>query len=357
MGKLRRKYILLTGSDGGYGNIGDEWLSESVKSRYSKIKKHYNVVILMAIVPTKAGDGFEYVGDDIDSYRKRNISVCDIKAVHYYGGGYLNSLWIKEKLWLYDYLMKSGLSPKKVIFTGAGIGPLSKAGIDKIRLISERSPIFGTRDRNFEKSVGGVFMFDETVAVIKNSDMQYGKKDEIWVNFRIASHAGFNDHSMETLLKDVVLFAIEHKLRLRFFAMINGEGFDERSEMQRILRENGIKAVVHKKPSDYKELLSMLGGAALVVTTSYHAVMASIFARTPVIAIYNNQYYKYKFCGLSSSIDTPLLCVKELSEYSDGCLAPMVGVTDKNVWRKIRKLKSRSNRVYRKYRHSLRLYL
>ena len=159
----KRKVIIISGGDGGYGNLGDEWLLQNALIRHTSNLNNYRIIVLMANPKHDKRDRFEYVEDNYEAFKKLKIRSSDIKLIHYYGGGYINDYWIEEKLWLYYFLRKRGFSGKKFYFTGQGLGPLNKTNIKIIKNIANQAAFFGVRDKTYSQSIGGTFMFDESI--------------------------------------------------------------------------------------------------------------------------------------------------------------------------------------------------
>src|SRR5690348_12975410 len=123
---MKKPYIILSGGDGGFGNLGDEFILETSKKFYKRYQKHFNIIILRHVIgDSMPKDGFTYIYDYEDNLKELDIPISDIALVHFYGGGFLNQYWYKDKIWLYKFLVKKGLHPSKFIFTGQGLGPFS----------------------------------------------------------------------------------------------------------------------------------------------------------------------------------------------------------------------------------------
>lgn len=346
-----KPYIIVTGGDGGYGNLGDEWLRIAATSHYKDIIKRYRVILMIANIPAKRDERFEYIEDTEEAFLKRDIPVENIAALHYYGGGYLNTYWMDEKLWLYDLLTKNGLEKKKIFFTGLGLGPFDTKALAKLHGIAKGVGIFGVRDDHYLKSVGGDFMFDESVAVIEPKRNYRFGRNELWVNFRMASHVGAGEEETIVLVKKLQRFAMLYHLKIQYFAMIDGKGFDERAEMIRILKRCGIENPrVHNRAAGYKGLLSQFNKAALIVTTSYHATLAGLYKAIPVVAVYENEYYDLKFTGVQSAFDsTPLLTLVNMQNYDASSFIDAYTSRDVDIINKITRLKQLNSNVYRTY--------
>ena len=350
-----KKYVIVTGGDGGYGNLGDEWLSAGVLSHYGGILKKYTVVMVIANIPKNRDERFMYVEDNPGAFDKLGIKVNDIAALHYYGGGYLNTYWMDEKLWLYDHLITKGLPEDKVFFTGLGLGPLDDTSTGKLHELAEKVGEFGVRDRHYLNSIGGEFMFDESIATITPKKSRRLGRKELWINFRIASHVGADEDKLVTLVKQLERFAKLYRLKVQYFAMIDGKGFDERVEMIRVLKRCGIvNPQVHPRASSHFTLLSQFNHAALVITTSYHATLAALYQGIPAVAVYENKYYDLKFTGVQDAFErTPLLQLMNLEHYKASDVVDAYMSRDDQIMEKVQKLKDYNTTVYENYQKTI----
>lgn len=348
MGRIKKQYIILTGGDGGFGNLGDEWLLESVKKRYKRIKKHYRVVILMTYPPKYDLSGFYYCADNLSAFKSKNIEPKDVAALHFYGGGYINSFWIKDKLWVYNYLKQAGLPDDKVFFTGVGLGPLDTKEASYVGNIARSVAFFGKRDNSFRKEIGGVLTFDESI-FLSTEKKNANKRDELWVNFRIANHVGIDETRLKDIVEDINNFSISRGLKIRFFSMIKGVNFDERSEMIKLLRAWGMDDKVKKRPKNHEALMRQFNNAALVVTTSYHACLASLYKKIPVAAVYNNEYYDYKYNGLGAVLNSAIFNVVNVNKYDKAIWEKIIDSRDSTIGRKIKGLKNINDKAYNRY--------
>lgn len=346
-----RPYIIVTGGDGGYGNLGDEWLRIAAFSHYEEVVKKYRVVLMTANMPTERDERFEYIADTKEAFLKHNIRVEEIAALHYYGGGYLNTYWMDEKLWLYDLLTEQGLDTKKVFFTGLGLGPFDANALSKLHGIAKGAGIFGVRDTHYLESVGGDFMFDESIAVVEPKRARRFGRNELWINFRMASHVGAGEEETITLVKKLQRFAMLYRLTIHYFAMIDGKGFDERAEMVRVLKRCGIENPrVHARATGYGGLLNQFNKAAMIVTTSYHATLAGLYRGIPVVAVYENEYYDLKFTGIQKAFkSTPLLTLVSLQDYNASAFIDAYTSRDPGIISRVVRLKRLNSETYQSY--------
>lgn len=348
---MGKKYIFLTGGDGGYGNLGDEWLFQAAVSHYNDLTDKYHVVALTAHQPINPLPNLRYVADNKEAFEALAIPFERIKAVHYYGGGYLNTHWIDEKLWFYDYLVKKGFDKKKIFFTGIGLGPFSDEHKSKLGQLANESPLFGTRDRSFSDAIISQFTFDESIALSSKAiKKRLLPGRELWVNIRLASHTGVDSTRAVILIGQLEMLAKVYRLKIKYFAMIEGEAFSERGELKRLLLRANSRAHVIERAKDYKELITRFKGAALVVTTSYHATLAALYNATPVVSVYENEYYRLKFTGLEDVFDTPLLSVVDLQDYEIDSLLEALKSKDEDIDSKIKLLREANDSAYNTYK-------
>lgn len=347
---MKTKCIILTGGDGGFGNLGDEWLLASVKRYYDRILRKYKVVILKPHPPKYSiFDKYHYVKDNLEDFKNSGIKIEDIVAVHYYGGGYMNSIWMKEKIWFYDYLVESGFPKDNFFFTGLGLGPLESKELKKTKDIANKSAYFGTRDRFYAKEIKCDFMFDESVATAPSVSPSGRKRNEIWVNFRIANHVGLKDGDAKSMIDTIEKFAKENNLKINYFSMINGVGFDEGAEMKKNLIEAGVDAFVFDRAKNYKNLLNRFKNSKMVITTSYHATLAGLYNRIPVVSLYTNDYYEIKYSGLKDALNSKLLTHVKIPDLDERVLGAALASKDEKIDDKIEKMKKLNRLAYNRY--------
>jgi polysaccharide pyruvyl transferase WcaK-like protein len=321
---MTKPYIILTGGDGGTGNLGDGFILDAVKSFYKPYQKYYNIIILKQNLPKwPLKDGFIYANDNEQSFKKLNIPTAGIALVHFYGGGYLNIYWYEDKIWLYRHLTEQGLPPKSFVFTGQGLGPFLPKQKKEIRQIAAAVSSFGTRDiagtREY-KNTG--FSFDDTISLIEPAPARQSRSKLIGVNLRLQhEHAAMDENYLLKFLKEVDKFASNIGYQLYFFSMIKNDTYSEAVAQSDILeRANLKKYKIHERATDYKKLLKRISGSRLIVTTSYHATLASLYSKVPVISLFQNEYYRLKFEGLQESFDSKLLFVNRIDTFKPQCL-------------------------------------
>lgn len=346
-----RKTIIVALGDGGYGNLGDEWLHEAVRMQHLKFNREYNIVCLMAR-PRKnlSGDNFFYIEDNVTALKRLNLDVENIEMVHFSGGGYLTSLWMKEKMWLYDYLVSQGLTPKKVVFTGAGLGPFTDDELSYVERLAKEVRFFGTRDMIYSEDLPQTdFTFDETIALLPDVANSPKRNGKVWVNCRIAEHVGVDDARAVEFVRTIEDFARSDGLGTEYFSMVNNNNLREHRVINKAIFKAGfIGKFSKKKRNSYQELLEMVSGASLIVATSYHAVLAALYTHTPVVAVLANEYYDKKFFGLKGVLETDLLTVKLVDELTYGDLHMAIANKDANIKGKLAKLKQINEEVYKK---------
>jgi polysaccharide pyruvyl transferase WcaK-like protein len=332
---MNKKYIILTGGDTGANNLGDQWILGGVKDFYKNYLDKYQIVIMMDGNLVNPDDGFVYIKDTKEEYDKLNIRVKDIKLLHYYGGGYLNEYWYDWKIWQYHYLVQSGLSPKKVVFTDQGIGPFEDSTkIKDLKKIAQKVKLFGLRDSNYLKTLkGSVFMFDKSVASINPpasikkkvnilKKILNGPTKKIALNFRPGSasdYVGMEDKNYYFLLNTLIEFKknAPENIKITFFPMLENQGLSEAKNLQKLLKTKTINGInITNRPDSYEALLKKIKKFDLVITSSYHAALAGVYSGVPVIGICNTNYYECKFSGLNKEIKSPFFQYCKISNFS-----------------------------------------
>jgi len=302
----------VTGSDGGFGNLGDEFLLEATRRFYREYLDRFRIAIAMINPPRDADDGFTYVGEDIPAFESLGIGVSDIALLHYYGGGYLNMYWYEAKIALYRHLIAGGLDASKVAFTGHGLGPFKDAQADELTRIARESIVFGTRDRAIVDGVGGLFTFDESIALY-SPEMTRRRQTQgstLAFNFRTGTYIGLDDDGAATLVESVDRYVEASGLNAIAFGMVKNDRFDEGARIVKAIGRSGTSRIrALPRPTDFAELADRLAGCRATITTSYHVALVSLYVGTPVVALCESEYYRLKYGGLAEVLDTPLLCV------------------------------------------------
>lgn len=311
---------MVTGGDGGWGNLGDELLLQATREFYRPYLEHFDVVVVMARPPADLDDGFIYVGDDLKRFAALEIDAGSVALLHYYGGGYLNDYWYEGKIWLYRHLVARGLDPTRVAFTGQGVGPVGEDVAREIARCARAALVFGTRDHSTIEDA--VFSFDDSIALL-GSETTLPPERHAWdgsvaLNFRLEHYVGFDDDASRALIGTVERYVAAASTTGLAFGMVQHPGFDEGAQIERVLDSVGAECVRFvPRPATYGELFERLAGCRATVTTSYHVALVSLYAGTPVVAVCASDYYRLKFDGLAQVVDSPLLAVVE-AEHFDG---------------------------------------
>ena len=350
MKKDNKKIIILTGSEGGFGNLGDEWLLDSVKNRYKKYINKYKIYILKTNIKKTKKDNFFYIKDDLNSFLNEKININNIAIVHYYGGGYINDYWYKDKIWLYKYLIQNNFPSNKFVFTGQGLGPFCKEIKKEVQKIALGSYLFATRDLYFNNKIKGSFSFDESINSININNINFDYKKEkdniIWINFRIADHVGINRKILLNKIRMICKYASKNNLVVNFLPMIYGKKLDEYNDAKKLLNNSGLDINFFKRPKNYKELIKTINGSYLMITTSYHATLASIYTNTPVISLYDNDYYKIKFNGLSRVLKSKILRILKINHFCKYDIYRSLSYKNTNIKSRLLSLKKCNEKVY-----------
>ena len=85
------------------------------------------------------------------------------------------------------------------------------------------------------------------------------------------------------------------------------------------------------RPGGFEELATCLAECRLTLTTSYHVALVSLYVGTPVIALYESEYYRLKFTGLAQVLDTPLLRVVSAEEFGQLSIEKTAGAATQDA--------------------------
>jgi len=329
------KYIILTGGDTGANNLGDQWILQGVKDFYKKYLDRYKVIIMRDLPSLNPKDGFFYIADTKEDFEKLSINVEDIKLLHFYGGGYLNEYWYDWKIWQYHYLLKKGLSPRRVVFSGQGLGPFNDSDkLNDLKAIAQHVSLFGVRDRKYLNELkNSVFMFDDSVSLMDFSGMRRKKsfwskfswrtKKRIAVNFRpghATDYVGIEDKSYQKFLYELLRLEKNNpgKYSLVLFPVLENTEISETKNFQKLVKSllSG-KINIAGRPDDYRKLIRMMKKFDLVITTSYHAALGGIYSGVPAFGIYHSDYYRDKLSGLQESIGPPMFQIVDINNFTD----------------------------------------
>ena len=334
--QLARSCVVVTGGEGGFGNLGDELLLEATRSFYRDYLDRFEIVIALINPPEPVGDGFTYVGEDLPSFNALGIDPSRIALLHYYGGGYLNEYWYETKIGLYRHLVSGGLRKDRVAFTGLGLGPFTGSQAEELAAIARESLLFGTRDRSVVDGVGGTFTFDESIALYSPSmTLRAGASSQtLAFNFRTGRYIGLDDAGAETLTRSVDRYLESSRCDAIAFGMVKNARFDEGVAIEQAIGHVGSDSILAlARPADFAELADRLAACRATITTSYHVALVSLYVGTPVVALYASEYYRLKFTGLASAVDTPLLRLVRFEEFEGGCVEDVVAAAsiDENL--------------------------
>jgi len=305
-----RPCVVVTGSDGGFGNLGDELLARATRQFYAEYLDRFDVTIAQLNPPERAGDGFTYVPESAEG-----LAAIDPKRVvllHYYGGGYLNRYWYDAKIALYRDFVARGLPPEYVVFTGQGLGPFTPEQAAELADIARRSLQFGTRDRLVVDGVEGAFTFDESIALY-SPELTIGAGragTTVALSIRTGTYVGVDGDLARSVLGVLDASLGELGWDAIAFGMVANDRFDEGALLERAVADAGARTIrsLHR-PAGFEELTSVLSGCRVAVTTSYHVALVSLYTGTPVVVLCESEYYRLKFGGLAEVLDTPLLTV------------------------------------------------
>jgi polysaccharide pyruvyl transferase WcaK-like protein len=247
-----------------------------------------------------------------------------------------------------------GYPKKRFFYTGQGLGPFSESEIKIVKNISKAAGYFGVRDECFKNKTESIFTFDESVGTYKESK-NIRRKKEIWVNFRIANHVGIEDSKIRELLHATSQYAIKNGYKLVFFPMIEGVNFSEKAEIIRMIKSCGINSEVLNRPKNYRKLLKRINRASMVITTSYHATTASLYDRVPVLSIFENEYYRFKFEGLKDAFNSPLLNIFDMTNGKISTIEfnRIIESSDPNIRNRLLELKVLNDKAHNEIQKNL----
>ncbi|MEI7749375.1 MAG: polysaccharide pyruvyl transferase family protein [Candidatus Moraniibacteriota bacterium] len=322
-----RKYILLIGGDGGWGNLGDESILAVAKKFYRGYGIRYKVVIFTEN-PPMIPDGFCYRKNVREFFRSEAIVSKDVALIHYYGGGYLNKYWYDQKIWLLREAVSFGVPYERIVFSGQGLGPFLPDQEKEMGSICRHSPLFGTRDTIWQERIPNLtFSFDDTIALFDEKKMDRPKensikgsgKRRIGINFRADDYLETSDGEYGDLLLKLHRFVSEDpdQYEIFFFSMMDGKWVSESRSFDGICDSLGTHiGERHPKADSYSEFRNMIESADVVITTSYHGTLFSLYSGVPAIALHKSDYYERKSRGLSDVLRNKLLQIAEIGEFS-----------------------------------------
>jgi polysaccharide pyruvyl transferase WcaK-like protein len=317
---VKKKFIILTGGDGGTGNLGDEFILSAIKKFYQPFTQKFKIIILKHDLPKRLPrDRFTYINDFEENFALLKIPTSDIAIVHYYGGGYLNKYWYEDKIWLYRYLIHKGLDTKKFIFTGQGLGPFAKNQKKELSKIVNQVLYFGVRDKlSIKEFPKAVFNFDDTISLVKPNKPKLWRKYAIGINIRLLhEHAVIERQKLINVLQIIQKFAQLNHCRMYFFSMVKNPGYSEITPLIELAKEARLSGYnFNDRNKNYRKLLKDVGRSELIITTSYHSTLAALYTKTPVICIYQNEYYRLKFEGLREIFPSPFLNICFINDFS-----------------------------------------
>lgn len=347
------KNIILTGSDGGFNNLGDEFILDAIIKKYLDDPLVSTVYLLTAkpvlsrytsdkLVNLK--DGTKHSGELPD--------LNDIALVHYYGGGYLNSYWYDEKMWLYRYLVSKGFPKNKIIFTGQGVGPLDESKASDLYKVSEEVAMFDCRDLISLKYLGAKAFcdFDDTITLMP----KFGRRNVIssksaGLNLRLdADYVGISSDEAASSLNAIMLSLSTNGINnIEHFTMVGtNEYYNEFNQAEKALDAYKskpaksdidvprIETSLSHRPDNYLDLMSKVASKQIVITTSYHVVMACLYTQTPVIALYANDYYRDKFEGLAQIVgNSRIIRVGDFNDFNKSWIDSLLSLKFKNLHR------------------------
>ena len=163
--------------------------------------------------------------------------------------------------------------------------------------------------------VGGVLTFDESIALY-SPEMTAGPGSAsrtVALNIRTESYVGVDDAVVRSIV-GVLDGALEQVgWDAVAFGMVANERFDEGGVLHGLVTDANARHVrAVGRPDSLEELAARLAECRVTLTTSYHVALVSLYVGTPVVALYESEYYRLKFTDSREVLGTSLLRVVPL---------------------------------------------
>ena len=262
--------------------------------------------------------------------------ILSADALVFSGGGYINGLWWLDGLYSKTFpALAARLAGVSVILTSQGLGPF-KHPLDRFVawLLFSSCTVIGVRDGKYSKSTVNSIASKSTGRVINTGDdallVSAASKLEtasifrtegipdtatelIVVNLRDSSsyQAGYAKppFAIAAVVLDELL---EHPGRYVVFVPISYHSEDgdreSASKIMKSMRHYDRASIISGEysPSIIK---GIIGQAHIAIGTSYHFMLFALSQNIPVLALYQDAYYKQKLEGLCAMYGQKQYCI------------------------------------------------
>jgi colanic acid/amylovoran biosynthesis protein len=262
--------------------------------------------------------------------------ILSADVLFFSGGGYVNGLWWADGLYSKTFpALAARLAGVSVILTSQGLGPFQHP-LDRFVawLLFSSCAVIGVRDGKYSKSTVNSISSKSTDRVINTGDdallVSAASKLEIAsifrtegisdtatelivVNLRDSSsyHAGYEKPPF-AIAAAVLDELLEHPGRHVVFVPISYHSEDgdreSASKIMKSMRHYDRASIISGEysPSIIK---GIIGQAHIAIGTSYHFLLFALSQNIPVLALYQDAYYKQKLEGLCAMYGQQQYCI------------------------------------------------
>ncbi|CAI9122287.1 polysaccharide pyruvyl transferase family protein [Brytella acorum] len=249
------------------------------------------------------------------------LSEFDIRNVHLYGGGYLNSMWTHHLPIILGAKIVSKNLQAPLIATGQGFIPwddsvdqymrcLSTFDITDVRDYASFN-VFQEKNRGNTASYSG----DDALLLFKDQNNFAIKREEkpsLVICIQNDLFSGGN--LLENLLCEEILslFSSRGIKNIKFLSAMKNDSFNLSKEMELIIKKIGM-TFSHKNENQLLHEGIPFHPDSFFITTRYHIHLIASFSGARGISIYSNNYYKNKHKSVNDMgslwevVDLPIL--------------------------------------------------
>ena len=237
------------------------------------------------------------------------------------GGGFITDLFYEHGVNVLQTLALAQSYGKPTAMFGQGMGPLLSVGflawakkvLPKLELISLREAL---HSKPLAQSVGVSL---DKIKVTGDDAISYANKmtpefigDKIGINVRIADYSGFDKKELIGLKSVFDLCSKKVGAKLCGVPISSHDGDSDFDSLCYLL---DLTAAEHVKSLDtYKKVIQEIGTCRVVITGSYHGGVLALSQGISVVGIASNDYYRYKFQGLSNQFGCGCTIIDRNSE-------------------------------------------